>query len=139
MEYLSLSKKTFNSDNISRFENLVKLKKIHLIRENYKDYDYNNYIVLDALIYTLAMKDHLESIELVNIPISDSVINSFANFQKLKELIIHDKDITDEIACRIGSSMPELTHLTFSRSKITNTGIINLIKLCPTLGVCKIV
>ena len=62
-------------------------------------------------------------------------------FDNLKEFIICGSDLPDEAISRIVKNMKSnLTHLTlFHYMQLDqNAGIINVIKYCPTLEVCKI-
>ena len=132
LECLSVSDNTFiidNQNNIRRLANFVKLKKICLTSTHTIDTPFKE-LICD-------LSSNLGSLELFKIPISNGIMNSFRYDLKFKELIIRDEDITDAIVYKILNCMEELTHLTlYYCPKLTNTGIINLIKLRPTLEVC---
>jgi len=96
---------------------------------------------LNEFILELAVQNQLESLNLDGIKISLHVIDSIKIFENLKELIIDNWNMMDEVISRVVKNInSNLTHLLLGCCKtlVTNAGIINAIKYFSTLEVFKI-
>jgi len=108
LEYLSINNKDHYPSiyNMKKLLKLCKLKKLCL-------FDLFNSNESHEFIRALAEQNQLESLKLYGIKISLHVIDSLIIFDNLKELLIDNWHMTDEVISRLVKNMnSNLTHLT---------------------------